>query len=78
MALRWLLDRGTLHGGSIFHFPIYQTLSRGATMKSKLLRKKSYCLNNSREGRDGQWEMIEGSSEPWKQQETARPGQPGC
>jgi hypothetical protein len=35
-------------------------------MKSKLLQKKSYCLNNSREGLDGQQENIEGSSSPWR------------
>jgi hypothetical protein len=36
-----------------------------ATMKSKLLQKKSYCLNNSREGLDAQQENIEHSSLSW-------------
>jgi hypothetical protein len=39
-------------------------------MKSKLLRKKSHCLNKSRDVVDGQHENIEGSSVPWKGRET--------
>jgi hypothetical protein len=37
-------------------------------MKSKLLQKQSYCLNNSREGLDGQKEND--SSRPTKGHET--------
>jgi hypothetical protein len=33
-------------------------------MKSKLLQQMSYCVNQSREGLDGQQENIEGSSLP--------------
>jgi hypothetical protein len=38
-------------------------------MKSKLLQKKSDCLNKSREGLDGQQENTEDSSEPQKVRE---------
>jgi hypothetical protein len=34
-------------------------------MKSKLLQKKSYGVNQSREVVDGQHENIEDSSRPW-------------
>jgi len=39
-------------------------------MKSKLLQKKSDCLNKSREGLNGQQENTEDSSEPRKVRET--------
>jgi hypothetical protein len=42
----------------------------GTTMKSKLLQKKSYDVNQSREVVDGQQENIEGSSLPWRGRET--------
>lgn len=38
-------------------------------MKSKLLQKKSYGLDRSREGVDDQQESIEGSSMPWRERE---------
>jgi hypothetical protein len=39
-------------------------------MKSKLLQKKSYGVNQSREVVDGQQENIEDSSLPWRGHET--------
>ena len=51
--------------GSIFRFPVYRTPYKGCpTMKSKLLQKKSYGLNQSREVLDDQQENTEDSSEP--------------
>jgi hypothetical protein len=40
------------------------------TMKSKLLQKKSYGVNQSHEVVDGQQENIEDSSSPWRGHET--------
>jgi hypothetical protein len=45
----------------------YLTHFRGApAMKSKLLQKKSYCLDKSDALLDGQQENIEDSSEPFE------------
>jgi hypothetical protein len=44
--------------------PMYRTLRRGATMKSKLLQKKSYSLDQSDEVLDYEQENTEDPSEP--------------
>jgi hypothetical protein len=51
--------------GSIFRFPVFRTPLQGCPgMKSKLLQKKSYGLDQSDEVLDDQQENAEDSSEP--------------
>jgi hypothetical protein len=68
MCAACMLDRVPFT--AIFHYPVYRALSQECpNMKSKLLKKITYGVIQSREVVNGQQKHTEGSSVPWRARE---------